>query len=256
MKISGVGLHTGQPATVRFFPSQGPVRFIRKSVEIPALAPFVVDTARATVLGREGQRISTVEHLLAALWLKQVWTGWTIEVDGPELPILDGSAREWLALLSEVAPSPIPTREFTRPVHVEEKHSRLMAERASTFSLTVSVIFEHPRIGYQSFAAPPERLAKVADARTFGFAREAEALRAAGLIQGASMENALVYGALAPLNEPRGFDEPVRHKALDFLGDLYLLGAPMTGRFRVHRGSHRLHVKLVEKIGMEVVCRN
>lgn len=256
MKISGVGLHTGRPATVRFFTSQGPVRFMRRNVEIPALVPFVVDTTRATVLGREGQRISTVEHLLAALWLKQVWTGWTIEVDGPELPILDGSAREWLALLSEVAPSPIPTRECTHSVHVEEKYSRLVVEYAAAFSLTVSVMFGHPQIGYQSFSSPPERLAEVADARTFGFAREAGALKAAGLIQGASMENTLVYDAHAPLNEPRGLDEPVRHKALDFLGDLYLLGAPMTGRFRVHRGSHRLHVKLVEKIGMEAVCRN
>ncbi|AEB11095.1 UDP-3-O-acyl-N-acetylglucosamine deacetylase [Marinithermus hydrothermalis] len=248
MTVEGVGLHTGAPARVRFHLEEGPVRFRVGRVEIPARASRVVETTRATVLGGEGVRLATVEHLLAALFLRGIWTGLVIEVEGPELPILDGSAAEWLAVLEGLTPAPLPAARVPERIRVGDASSTVMAEPAEGFSVTVSIFFKHPRIGYQSFESPPRALREVADARTFGFAHEAEALRAQGLIQGASLRSVLVYGERAPLNPPRGVDEPVRHKALDFLGDLYLAGRPPLGRFVVHRGAHRWHVELARRL--------
>ncbi len=248
MTVEGVGLHTGAPARVRFHLDEGPVRFRVGRVEIPARAAYVTETRRATVLEREGVRLMTVEHLLAALFLREVWAGLVIEVEGPELPILDGSAAEWLAALAAVPPAPLPAVRVPERIRVGDGTSTVVAEPADGFSVTVSIFFKHPRIGYQTFESPPRSLHEVADARTFGFAHEVEALRAQGLIRGASLRSALVYGEHAPLNPPRGADEPVRHKALDFLGDLYLAGRPPRGRFVVHRGAHRWHVELARRL--------
>lgn len=244
MTIRGIGLHSGEQGTVRFHPADGPVRFRVGSLELRPLASTVVDTTRCTVIGHHGLRLMTVEHLLAALHIRGIWEGLVIEVSGPEIPILDGSAQEWLAALQGFpasGPQPQPLSGTTR---IEEGRSNVLAQPAGTFSLTTTVLFTHPKIGYQQVQCPPTRLEELAPARTFGFLSEVEAMRAKGLIKGASLDNALVFSEHDFANTPRMLHEPVWHKALDFLGDLYLAGRPYQGRFVVHRGSHRLHVEL------------
>lgn len=244
MTIRGIGLHSGEQSTVRFHPADGPVRFRVGQLELRPLASTVVDTTRCTVIGHYGLRLMTVEHLLAALHIRGIWEGLVIEVSGPEIPILDGSAQEWLAALQGFpasAPQPQPLSGTTR---IEEGRSSVLAQPAETFSLTTTVLFTHPKIGYQQVQCPPTRLEELAPARTFGFLSEVEAMRAKGLIKGASLENALVFSEHDFANTPRMLHEPVWHKALDFLGDLYLAGRPYQGRFVAHRGSHRLHVEL------------
>lgn len=253
IEVSGIGLHSGHRATVRFHQAEGPVRFRVNGLEIPARASAVVDTLRCTALGVGTARLATVEHLLGALWLKDLWRGLVIEVEGPEIPILDGSAREWLKALEPLPATPLPPRSLPRPVRVQEQQGQLVAEPALEFRLSVTITFKHPLIGYRRFESPPSHLMEVAEARTFGFIHDLEALRAQGLAHGASLENTLVYSQTSSLNTPRLPDEPVRHKALDFLGDLYLAGAPFLGHFTVHRGSHRLHVELARALEALVV---
>lgn len=253
-EVRGIGLHSGEPATVRIHPAQGPVRFRVGQAEFRPLASRVVDTSRCTVLGQEGIRLATVEHLLAALFIRGIWEGLVIEVEGPEIPILDGSALEWLAALTGIpAAGPQPTR-LEGSLRVEENRSSALAQPAEGFSVLVTIAFPHPKIGYQQVQCPPLALAELAPARTFGFLNEVEELRAKGLIKGASLDNALVFSQSDFVNTPRMLHEPVWHKALDFLGDLYLAGVPYTGRFIVHRGSHRLHValaRLLQPAGLE-----
>lgn len=248
IELEGIGLHSGEWSRVRFFAEEGPVRLRVGEQTFRPLASRVSDTTRCTVLEAEGVRLMTVEHLLAALYLRGIWEGVLIEVEGPEVPVLDGSAKEWVEALAAFATRGPEARPIPRPLKLQEDKSLASVEPSAVFSLNVTVAFPHPKIGYQSFASPPRALLEVADARTFGFLAEVNALKAQGLIRGASLENALVFGDHAPLNTPRGLDEPVRHKALDFLGDLYLAGAPWTGRFSVHRGSHRLHLRLAAQL--------
>ncbi len=242
--IHGTGLHSGEPGTVRIHSAEGPVRFWLGGLELRPLASAVVDTTRCTVLGGGNLRLMTVEHLLAALFIRGIWEGLVIEVSGPEIPILDGSAQEWLEVLQAFparGPAPVP---IDGAIRVEEGKSSVLAQPAEGFSLTVTVLFPHPRIGYQQVQCPPTKLEALAPARTFGFLNEVEAMRARGLIKGASLENALVFSEHDFVNTPRMLHEPVWHKALDFLGDLYLAGRPYQGHFAAHRGSHRLHVEL------------
>ncbi len=246
IEIAGIGLHTGQKTTLRLHPEPGPVRFRVQNTEFRPLSTHVLDTARCTVLGLGGVRLMTVEHLLAALFIRDIWEGLLIEVSGPEIPILDGSAKEWLEALSSFASTPIPPQPLETSLRVEEGRSTVLAHPAQAFSLLVTIAFSHRKIGYQQVECPPTALSELASARTFGFLSELDALRSRGLIQGASLQNALVFGDTEPLNPPRMLQEPVRHKALDFLGDLYLAGVPYCGRFIVHRGSHRLHVDLAK----------
>jgi len=252
LELKGIGLHTGAQTIVRFHPEPGPVRFRIGQTEFRPLASYVVDTSRCTTLRFGEACLMTVEHLLAALYIRGIWEGVVVEVEGSELPVLDGSAREWLQALREIPSSHLEATKLKRSLRVEENKSTALAQPADTFSVLVTIAFPHPKIGYQQVACPPLAFEELASARTFGFLREVEELKARGLIQGASFDNALVFNQHDVLNTPRMLQEPVRHKALDFLGDLYLAGVPYTGRFIVHRGSHWLHValaKLLQPLG-------
>jgi len=246
MTIHGIGLHSGEQSAVRFHPADGPVRFRMGSLEFRPLASAVVDTTRCTVMGHHNLRLMTVEHLLAALYLRGIWEGLVIEVTGPEIPILDGSAQEWLAVLRSFPASGPKPQPLSGTIRIEEGRSSVLAQPAEEFSLAATILFAHPKIGYQQVHCPPTRLEELASARTFGFLNEVEAMRARGLVRGASLENALVFSQHDFANTPRMLHEPVWHKALDFLGDLYLAGRPYQGRFVAHRGSHRLHVELAK----------
>lgn len=246
--VVGTGVHSGVQATVRLFRRPGPVRFRRGGRELGPSADRVVATRGCTVLGGDGVRIAVVEHLLAALHVRGIWSDLLVEVTGDELPILDGSATGWDEALAELGTFPTPPEPRLGRGETAHAGPAWAALDEGAPSLEVEIEFSHPSIGRQHWSGTPERWRDLLPARTFGFAADAAALRAAGLALGASVDNAIVFdddGPMAPLRFP---DEPVRHKALDALGDLYLLGRPFAGRLRVHRGGHDLHWRLVTRL--------
>ncbi len=247
--LEGTGVHSGALCRVTLHPEEGPLRFRRRGHDIPATLDAVVDSRRATTLGREGERVAVVEHLLAALAVRGYWSGLVIEVSATEMPILDGSARAWYDLLSELPPPPPPPAPMRpqRNVSIASGGARAELEPGAA-TLCYGIDFEHPAIGEQHWCGGPERYRELLDARTFGLLSEVEALRAQGFASGANLENAIVFGEEGPLVPLRAENEPVRHKALDALGDLYLLGRPLEARVTFWRGSHALHAALMREL--------
>lgn len=261
----GVGLHSGVVARVEVLPAppdHGRV-FLRADLSsptpIPARAEAVVDTFLATTLGVGDQRISTVEHLLAALHVAGVDNA-LIRVWGPEVPVLDGSALPWwVAILDAgVATQAVPMRPrvVKAPVRVAEGERRAALLPGVGFSVRVEVDFDHPllRNRHLEVVVEPETFGRdLAPARTFAFAHEVEALHRSGRGRGGTLDNTLVLAADGVINPGgmRFLDEPVRHKVLDVVGDLALLGAPLEGRVDALRPGHRLHVALVRAFQAE-----
>lgn len=243
-----MALRSGLPATADVRPAdedQG-IRFVRDGVEIHAHVDHVVDTQLATTLGRGGVTISMVEHLCAALYAAGI-DNVTVSVEGPELPVLDGSAWPWFERIRPRAQAaPRRWRVVTDTVEVRRGDSWARLEPADAFELDVTIRFPHPAIGTQRYRGPgvgapfADHLAR---ARTFGFLQDAERLRAAGLARGASLENTVVYDDTGVLNPGglRADDEAVRHKAVDALGDAALLGGPLQGRLVAWCAGHTLH---------------
>ncbi len=190
-----------------------------------------------------------MEHLLAALYLKGWWQDLSIEVSNWELPVLDGSAAEWLPLLDALSTPPPPPAalELSAPVVVQEGKGSASVQPGPA-GLDVTILFDHPGIGMQRWRGGPDDYHELADARTFGFLSDLEDLHRSGLALGAGLDNCLVFGPETTVNPQRFELEPVKHKALDALGDLYLLGRPVAGLVRTACGSHRLHAKLVAEI--------
>lgn len=258
----GVGVHSGRPARLTLLPAEPGtgVVFVRADLPgrpaIPARASHVVETTLATTLGLGDVRVSTVEHLLAAL-LALGFDNAIVEVNGPEVPIMDGSAAPFVKLLTAAGrlalAAPRAALVVDRAVEVRDSGRAIAVEPASRLEISYEIGFDHPAVPLQtlSLAVDPERFAAdLAPARTFGFLAEVEALKARGLARGGSLENAVVIGADRVLN-PEGLrfpDEFVRHKALDLVGDLALLGMPLRGRVAVARGGHRLHTLLVKAL--------
>jgi UDP-3-O-[3-hydroxymyristoyl] N-acetylglucosamine deacetylase len=244
----GVGLHTGASCKieVRPAPAGSGLRFTSAGVEIPALAEYVVETARATVVGKDGVTISTIEHLLAALFGMGIANA-RIAVDGPEIPVADGSARTWVELISRVGIA--PQREIREryvpaaPTFVRDGDRALIVLPATQFRVKFLGDFAPP-VGTQYFDAElsPELFAhEIAGARTFGYLHEVQALLDRGLAQGGTLENALVFTHEGPMQEMRYPNEPVRHKVLDLIGDLALLGAWPQCEFVAIKTGHKLH---------------
>jgi UDP-3-O-[3-hydroxymyristoyl] N-acetylglucosamine deacetylase len=266
VSCSGTGLHTGAPARVRLVPAaeDAGIAVVRavdgRRVEIPARPEFVISTERATTLAREGVCAATVEHLLAALYGLGV-DNLRVELDGPELPALDGSAAPWVDLLRRAGtcPQAAPRRPLAlgREVEVREGERWIRAEPADRLSLAYAIEYDHPAVRRQEIAFEgddPERFAReLAPARSFGFASELPDLERAGLARGGSLASAVLVGEQGVVNSEglRFPDEFVRHKLLDLLGDLALLGARLRARVRVERGGHRLHQALVAKLHAE-----
>lgn len=258
----GIGVHSGRPAHLRILPAeQGTgIVFVRTDLAgrptIPAQEAHVVETTLATTLGLDEARVSTVEHLLAALLALGIDNA-IVEVDGPEVPIMDGSAAPFVKLLTAAGraalDAPRATLVVDRPVRVHDGNRAIAVEPASGFEIAYEIDFDHAAIRPQtlSLALDPERfVTDLAPARTFGFLAEVEALKARGFARGGSLENAVVIGQDRVLN-PEGLrfpDEFVRHKALDLVGDLALLGTPVRGRVVAARGGHHLHALLVRAL--------
>lgn len=246
-EVTGRTLHSGLDCRVRITRQDGPVTFLHGGVRIPALAEHVVSTLRSTTLGRDGAVVGTVEHVLAALGIRGWWGGLLIEVSRDELPILDGSAAEWLGLIDGLGEPPAPPAPFRPRSAVRVRDGAATAEAVpGAAELDVRVSYEHPLIGCQQWQGTPADYGELAAARTFGFLEEMPELARLGLARGATPDNCIVYGTGSTLGPPPAPDEPVRHKALDAVGDLHLLGRPLQARVSIVRGSHRLHARLLD----------
>jgi UDP-3-O-[3-hydroxymyristoyl] N-acetylglucosamine deacetylase len=255
-RVSGIGLRGGQAVSAEVRPAPvGTGRvFVVGGVPIPATVEHVVDTRLATTLGRDGRRVSLVEHLCAALHATGVDNA-EIVVTGDELPALDGSARLWVEAIANAGlrPQGAPRRiaRIVREIRISHGDSSASLLPASAFELDVTIAFDHPRIGTQRYVGTAEAFrADLAWARTFGFFRDAEPLRAAGITRGVTLDNTVVYDDGDVLN-PGGLrapDEAVRHKALDAVGDVSLVGAVLHGRLTVARAGHAVHLALLREL--------
>lgn len=256
---SGIGLHTGAAVRVRVLPA--PVdrgRYFARldlaspeAPEIPARVEAVNQTVLSTELGQGQTKVRTVEHLLAALAGLGVDNA-RIELDGPEVPLLDGSAQVWVEAIAEaglmVQPALRPIRQLNQPLAVYEGDAFVVALPAPETRFSYGVDFDTPVIGKQWYSFQPGEFAEeIAPARTFGFASQIEQLRANGLIKGGSLENALVCGPAGWLNPPLRFpNEPVRHKLLDLMGDLSLFSPLPQVHILAYKASHTLHTQMTQ----------
>lgn len=246
--IDGSGIHTGEHTRVRFHRTPGePIALLRDGQRIALIAENVVDTNLATEVGVGGLRVSTVEHLLAALYVMNHWSGFQIEVDGPEVPILDGSALGWALALAGLEPEALPQRLIAPEIAVEVRGGYVGLEtvpEGQPAAVRVTIGYPHPAITAQVWHGQQHDWPTLLDARTFGFERDLERLWAMGRGMGVTGENAVVYGEDGPSLKPRGTDEPARHKALDLLGDLYLVGRPLQAVIVAERNGHAANVAM------------
>ena len=261
VSVRGVGLHLGVACTLEFTPAASGVgiRFLRRDLSgalpIPALAQHAVLTERRTQLGEEPNAVHTVEHVLAAVAALEL-DDLLISLDGPEPPIMDGSAGPFFEALvgAGVAQHPgcVEIGRVTAPIRIEDGESVYEAFPADALELDVTIDFPHPLIGeqrYRSRISADSFGRELAFARTFGFTREVEYLRSRGLIQGASTQNAVVLDETSVVeNVLRSPDEFVRHKMMDCVGDLALAGARIKARIVAHKPSHRGTVLFVRAL--------
>jgi len=258
--IKGTGLHTGKRASVSIHPAPAGtgILFIRadikQSPEILAHFSRVVSTQLATTLGTDGVTVSTVEHLLAT-FVGMAIDNAVIEVSGPEVPVLDGSAALYCEAFEAagIVDQDLPRRRIRllKPIEVRIGEKWAIAEPCEHLEIHGTVEFDHPYIGYQEavFIEGQTPFSEIAPARTFGFFKDVQALRRMGLTLGGSLENAVVLDEVAIMN-PEGLrfgNEFARHKVLDALGDFCLAGAMLSAKIRLHRAGHDLHRKLLEE---------
>jgi len=259
IKKDGIGLHTGLKCTVIIKPTELTGFHISFSDEPNKVIPIDISQVRntplCTTLDLNGKKISTVEHLLASL----IGVGVThahIEITGNEIPLLDGSAIGWIEEIEKVGminstTSPKPRPELTSSIVVNEGESVIFATPSKNLKLIGLIDFPYKAIGEQMFSiemCPKNFVKEIAPARTFGFLDQLDELKKAGLIKGGGLENALVCNGDSWVNPPLRFsNEPVRHKLLDLIGDLALVGLPRAQIF-VYKGSHSLHAEFAASL--------
>jgi UDP-3-O-[3-hydroxymyristoyl] N-acetylglucosamine deacetylase len=261
VEAKGVGLHSGVPVSIRILPappSTGIV-FVRTDLDnfqVPASWRYVARVSYATSLMRQGVLISTTEHLLSVFYSMGVDNAY-VEINNLEVPILDGSGSPYVELLRAAGLKSYRRRKrflrIRRPVTVEAGSKRISILPSDRFLLTCDVFYDHPLIGRQSLdlEVTPERYAEeIAPARTFGFEHELDQMRNMGLIRGASLDNAICFHRQGVRNRDglRFPDECCRHKALDLIGDLALIGKPLLGHVIAERAGHAMHTALVARI--------
>jgi UDP-3-O-[3-hydroxymyristoyl] N-acetylglucosamine deacetylase len=256
VRLSGIGLHSGRHVHVILHPADADhgIVFWRSDVDafVPALAEAAGRFDHATSLGERGRDVSTVEHLLSAT-VGAGLDNLLVEIDGPEVPILDGSALPWLEAFSKAGLAALaalrapftPSRVLSVPASGARK---LEIRPARDLRVTYTIDFPNPAVGRQSLTvvlSPATYATHVAPARTFGFLSEYEALKQHGLARGASSENCIVVGEDRVENGALRFpDEFVRHKVLDLLGDLALVGRPVNGHVVAQKAGHSMHAAL------------
>jgi UDP-3-O-[3-hydroxymyristoyl] N-acetylglucosamine deacetylase len=260
VSFQGIGLHTGKHATVRLKPAPRDTGIIfyrsDKDTIIKAGVNSVIDTAFATTIGNNGVKIKTIEHLMAAiagLGIDNLY----VDINGPEVPILDGSSTELVGILVDAGIAKLSKNmqyiKITTPVIYEDAHSMISALPYDGRALTYHMSFNHKVLGDQNLSIELNEMnfaRELAPARTFGFFKDIEKLRANGLAKGGSLDNAIIVGDEGVLNESglRFSDEFVRHKALDAVGDLALIGMPIEGHIMMERSGHTANTNFIKKL--------
>jgi UDP-3-O-[3-hydroxymyristoyl] N-acetylglucosamine deacetylase len=260
VSFEGIGLHTGQYAKVRLKPASRDtgIVFVRpeRQVAIKASIDAVTDTAFSTTIGLNGTKIRTVEHILAAIAGVGI-DNLIIEVTGPEIPILDGSSIELTSLLMKGGIAKQSKNKsllnITKPLVLTDGHAELAVLPYDGKRITYRIHFNHHLLGEQEFSIELTRenfLLEIAPARTFGFLKDVEHLKANGFAKGGSFDNAIVLGDDSILNSTglRFKDEFVRHKILDLIGDLSLVGLPIYGHIIANKSGHTTHLKFLKKL--------
>ena len=255
----GIGLHSGNKVQLSLKPAPVDfgIRFRRTDLgghEVPANVQHLAGIQLATALSHNAVSVETVEHLLAALVSLRV-DNVLIELNSPEVPIMDGSAAPFVYLIQEAGIKPQASArkylKIVRPIALERGDKRIALYPSDQFKVTYSISFDHPLLRHQSRTMRITEQSfsdEIASARTFGFLKEVEWMRQQGLALGGSLDNAIVIGDTGPLNALRFDDEFVRHKILDAVGDLALLGAPVLGHVVAHRAGHGLHTMLAKQL--------
>src|SRR6202045_36164 len=260
VSTKGVGLHTAVKSHLRFVPAPANTGIVFRRVdldnfEIEAHVRNVARVSYATSLMKKGVLLSTTEHVLAALYSCGVDNVY-IELDALELPILDGSAQPFIEMLAQAGIRRLRKRRrylrVVKPLEVSEGGRRIGIYPADNFHVRCFVEYAHPAVGAQEVKMRVSRESfsrMLAPARTFGFVQDFEGMRRLGLIRGGSLENAIVLNEGGVMNGPLRFpDEFGRHKALDLIGDLALVGRPLLARVEAHKAGHALHTQLVTRL--------
>ncbi len=266
--ISGIGLHSGHRINMQLRPAEAGTGIVfhrtaeDRIVSIEAISSNIVDTRLASVLGKGGVTVSTVEHLLAALSAMRI-DNLHIDIDGPEVPAMDGSAAPFVELIRSAGVRRLPrSRRYLairKPINLIDGEKRVSIIPSRFFRITFDIAFDHPCISVQNrtVKVTPEIFRKdIGPARTFGFFEEVEFLKANGLALGGSLDNAVVIGEDRVLN-PEGLrfqDEFVRHKILDAVGDFSLIGYPILGHVKAFKAGHDINHRMVEQILSSPEC--
>jgi UDP-3-O-[3-hydroxymyristoyl] N-acetylglucosamine deacetylase len=260
IETSGIGLHTAVPGRVRLVPAPASTGIVFRRVdldnfEIEAHGRNVARVSYATSLMKKGVLLSTTEHLLAAIYASGIDNVY-IDIDAIEVPILDGSAQPFVEMLERAGVRKLRRRrrylKVIRPLEIADGDRRIGIYPADEFRVHCLVDYSHPSIGHQEIEMSVDRASfseMLARARTFGFLEELEKLRAVDLIRGGSLENAIVLTRDGILNgELRYPNEFGRHKTLDLIGDLALIGLPLLAHVVAHKAGHALHTQLVSRL--------
>ena len=262
VNCTGIGLHCGEKVniTLKPAPENTGIKFVRTDLPgkpvIDARFENVIDTTLATTIGNNGCRVSTIEHLMAALFGLGI-DNVIVELDGPEVPIMDGSAGPYVFLIKSAGlqeqKEPKKFILVKRPFSVKEGNRSIEILPSSKLKITYTIDFKHPLVTNQTFEfnfSTKDFTEQISKARTFGFLKDVETLKRNGLAKGGSLDNAIVVDEFKILNEDglRYSDEFVRHKILDFIGDLSIVGAPIIGHFKVKRSGHFLNQEMLRKL--------
>jgi UDP-3-O-[3-hydroxymyristoyl] N-acetylglucosamine deacetylase len=260
-EIKGIGLHTGEETSIKLIPAKENegINFIKNGKIIPARIEYAKRFDYSTSLSKDGEIINTIEHLLAALYFTGIDNIY-IELNGSEIPILDGSAYPFVKAIKEAGIKSFTEEKIyaviNKEIIVKEDDKYIEGKPYDNFKATYHAVYNNSVIGNKKFTYIPtnkDSFLNVYKARTYCFFEEVEYLKKLGLAKGGSLENAVVFKDNRILN-PEGLrfeDEPVRHKLLDLIGDLYLLGNPLIGEIYSYKGGHKLNAEFVRKLKEE-----
>ncbi|MFH1489591.1 MAG: UDP-3-O-acyl-N-acetylglucosamine deacetylase [Pseudomonadota bacterium] len=262
VSCTGIGLHSGQKAgmTIKPAPAGSGIQFVRKDLEghptIKVGFDCVTDTNLSTTIGDNGTKVSTIEHLMAAFFGLGIDNA-VVELDGPEVPIMDGSAAPFIFLLnsSGIRELKDPKRFYVikKAFKVQDGNRSIHVHPSKELKITYTIDFHHPLLRNQTYElcfSGKDFITEISRARTFGFLKDIQLLRENGLAKGGSLDNAIVIDEFRIINEDglRYKDEFVRHKILDFIGDLAILGSPVIGHFVVEKSGHFLNQVMLKEL--------
>jgi UDP-3-O-[3-hydroxymyristoyl] N-acetylglucosamine deacetylase len=265
---TGIGLHSGEKTNIIIqpAPSNTGIRFVRSDLEgrpkIKAQFDQVVDTMLATTLGCNGCRVSTVEHLMAAFYGLGIDNA-VVEVDGPEVPIMDGSSAPFVFLIKSAGireqNAPKKFIVIKKRFELKDGNRSVCLKPSNELRITYLIDFPHPMLRKQEYAlrfSGGDFVREISKARTFGFLKDIQMMKEAGLARGGSLDNAIVLDDFRVINADglRFRDEFVRHKILDFIGDLSLIGSPVIGHFIIKKSGHFLNHQMLNNLIKETKC--